>query len=440
MTRQALLEAFQPLVDLKESDGLTVHVETVENILANSPGRDAAEKLRTFIRQAYTNWGIEYVLLGGDIATVPYRSAHGRCANQDGVLPTDLYFACLDGTWNRNNDARWGEPTDGDDGGDVDLLAEVYVDRAPVDTPAQASVFVAKVIASETTGSLRPFAALCAGEFLGSPGAHGGAALDPLLPPLGNGSFGVAWLDDRPQDAAVWTAAEGLAALNRAPQLVFHHGHADETTVMRCSASSLGTLVNPTPFLLYSAGCDAGAFDNTFWSDCVGEALMQQSTGGAFAAILNSREGWFDARDPQRYSGEFQRRFLDELLTAGNTAPGRAHQLAKQAMVGLVETAGDMPYRWCYFDLVFFGDPHAPISTPTVAAIDGLPTPGSPYVALRWNSLSNRTYSVHRATNLATAAFACIGSNVVATPPLNTYTDAAPAGAQAFYRIDADGR
>ena len=29
-------------------------------------------------------------------------------------LPSDLYYSCLDGTYNYDGDDRWGEPTDGD--------------------------------------------------------------------------------------------------------------------------------------------------------------------------------------------------------------------------------------------------------------------------------------------------------------------------------------
>jgi hypothetical protein len=437
VTRQSLLAAFQPLVDLKTADGLIVHTETMENITTNYPGVDLAEKLRNCIRYAYTNGGVEYVLLGGDIATVPRRGAYGYCAGADLSIPCDLYFACLDGTWNRNGGSRWGEPTDGDGGGDVDLLAEVYVGRAPVDTPEETAIFVAKTIAYETAGAARPFAAICAGETLDTFGAQGGDALDKLIPALSNGSFKVQWLDDRPHNYATWTNTDSIAALNGSPHLVIHQGHADETTVMRLSVTDLDALTNQTPFFFYSAGCRAGAFDDPIGPDCIGEELVKRNAAGAFGAILNSRNGWFDSLQEWRYSGEFQQAFLDQLLSQGNTTLGKAHQLAKQAMVGNVETSGDMPYRWCYFDLILFGDPHTPLFTPIVMEIGGASDHSNAGRVLQWNSLSNRLYSVERATDLA-SGFVCVGSNIVATPPMNTYTDSASVVKQSFYRVRAN--
>ncbi len=65
-------------------------------------------------------------------------------------MPADLYFACLDGSWNSNNDCAWGEPTDGEDGGDIDLFAEVYVGRAPVADFIELRNFVNKTVQYET--------------------------------------------------------------------------------------------------------------------------------------------------------------------------------------------------------------------------------------------------------------------------------------------------
>jgi len=439
VTKQSLLPAFQPLVNRKTADGLAVRTETMENINTNYPGRDSAEKLRNYIRYAYTNWGIEYVLLGGDTATVPCRLAYGYCAGASDQIPCDLYFACLDGSWNRDNNSWWGEPSDGDGGGDVDLLAEVYVGRAPVDTPEETSNFVFKVVQYETSGVAHPFQALNAGEYLGSGNAQGGAALDRLIPAMSNGSFRVNWLDDRPFELAMWSKDDCLTLLNQSPHLIFHEGHADATTVLRLVTPNLDSLTNSTPFLFYSAGCDAGAFDNDIFSpDCIGEELVKRNKAGAVAAILNSRLGWFDASKEWKYSGEFQESFLNQLLTQGNTTLGKAHQLAKQAMVGLVETSGNMPYRWCYFDLVLFGDPHMPLFTPIVMGLTGLDDHIVPSAVVQWNSLSNRIYSVQRTTNMTFSGFACLSSNITATPPLNSYTDSVSGVEKAFYRISAD--
>ena len=181
-----------------------------------SPGRNAQTARCT---DAYETWGVSYVLLGGDVSIVPFRGAYASTSGQtDTAMPCDLYFACLDGTWNADNDALWGEPTDGEDGGDVDLLAEVYVGRAPVDTPAEATAFVAKTIAYADNRHANVDDALLLGEYLGLYNgivAQGGDGLDPLLPSLSR--HYVSWLDDRPQARRTWNATAAVAALGAAP-------------------------------------------------------------------------------------------------------------------------------------------------------------------------------------------------------------------------------
>ena len=365
VTRASLAPSFQPLVERKTRDGLSVKVETMEAITASQPGRDAPEKLRNYIRYACTNWGVEYVLLGGDVATVPCRHAYvpRRLPERDCLVPCDLYFACLDGSWNRDGDARWGELTDGEEGGDVDLLAEVAVGRAPVDTPAEAADFVEKTVRYEQQGSGNAAEALLLATFLEQGSAQGGAMFDPLLPNLAG--FSLRLLDDRPLTVPQWSAPDALRELNRGPHLVLYNGHGDADSVMRLSRRNLDALTNEDLFLFYSVGCNAGQFDNDQFSpDSIGEELVKRHRCGAFAAILNSRLGWFAAEEEWKYSGEFQIKLLDQLTRQGQTGLGRVCQFAKSEMLGQVETSGAMTYRLCYYGITFFGDPHLSFKLP----------------------------------------------------------------------------
>lgn len=439
VTRAALLPAFQPLVALKQAAGITVHTETMESVTNVYPGVDAAERLRACIRSAYTNWRVQHVLLGGDTKVVPYRGVYARCSGIVlNLMPSDLYFACLDGSWNHDGDGIWGEPTDGESGGDVDLLPEVCVGRAPVETAAEVTNFVARCLAAEQASSAR-FHALLAGESLGDAGAQGGNALDALLPALNDSLCPVAWLDDRPQLTAAWSSADALGALNRGPRLAAHFGHGTDdgydTTALRLTAQDLASLTNAAPFLLYSTACYTGAFDNHFgMSDCIAEALVKLDAGGAFAVVANTREGWYDTADEGRYSGEFQKAFFARLLSSERTPAGVAQQLATQDLLGCVETSGsNMPYRWCLFGLTLFGDPQASVRIPLSLLFRLEPSER----IVTWNSWANRTYAVYRTPDLATVPSTCLASNLAATPPQNVYTDAAPRLVRAFYRVVA---
>jgi len=161
ITSNSLAKTFRKLADYKESKGLRTAVVTTDKIYKNYKGYDKAEKIRNFIKDAYTKNRVTYVLLGGDgdnkanskTAVVPTRMLYCKAVAQ-GEKPTyiasDLYYSCLDGTYDNNKNHKYGEKKDGVGGKDVDLMADVYVGRAPVDNKKEAQNFVTKTINYET--------------------------------------------------------------------------------------------------------------------------------------------------------------------------------------------------------------------------------------------------------------------------------------------------
>ncbi|NCA86888.1 MAG: hypothetical protein EOM83_15195, partial [Clostridia bacterium] len=156
ITNETLAEGFQEIADWKTQKGVPAVVRTVEWVYSFYPGVDPAEKVRNFIIDAYQNWGVQYVMLGGDSEQVPIRYAWISHFNDPDLLniypngafiPADMYFACLDGNWNADSDATFGEANwdrqnDGTfeevfpstinlDG--VDREPEVYIGRVPVE-------------------------------------------------------------------------------------------------------------------------------------------------------------------------------------------------------------------------------------------------------------------------------------------------------------------
>ena len=183
-------------------------------------------------------------------------------------------------------------------------------------------------------------------------------------------------LDDRPFTTPQWTKTDALDALNRSPHLVILNGHGNDETLIGVNypflrsieTSDLDALTNAWPFLAYSVACNVGQFDNDQFSrDSVGEETIKRHSRGAFAAIFNSRVGWYDPQDETKYSGEFQHRFFENLLAHGNTNFGIANQLSKHDLLGHVETSGIMTYRWCYYEITLFGDPHVAWKMPPEA-------------------------------------------------------------------------
>lgn len=178
---------FQDLVAWKNQKGVKATIVTVERIL-NEPAyhcdgaygdgcaipefNDTAAHIRNFIKDAYQNWGIKYVLLGGDYdpanensQIIPYRGFYGYVDSppnfpEDDNIPSDLYYAAINGSWNSDLDEWWGEP------GEADLLAEVFVGRAPVDSEQELSNFVNKTLTYEKSNAPYLKKVLMAGQFL----------------------------------------------------------------------------------------------------------------------------------------------------------------------------------------------------------------------------------------------------------------------------------
>ena len=155
VTTDALAADFQRLANWKTAKGVPTVVRTVEWIMANTKnGVDQQETIRSFVRDAYEKWGITYLLLGGDTDTMPPRYAYSRFYGGGTEVPADLYFGCLDGSWNGNNDDKWGEgvyigvPYD-----NPDLYAELYYGRIACSDPTDINTIIDKIIDYESAAN-----------------------------------------------------------------------------------------------------------------------------------------------------------------------------------------------------------------------------------------------------------------------------------------------
>jgi hypothetical protein len=127
--------------------------------ITSQPGGDLAEQIRNFLRAYYATWGIEYVLMVGDYATVPMRicypdpTYHVYDPSDPGLVapgtPNDHYYADLSYTdaasWDSDGDGYHGEY--GED--DPDFLAEVSVGRIPVNDSTRITYTLDKLVAFE---------------------------------------------------------------------------------------------------------------------------------------------------------------------------------------------------------------------------------------------------------------------------------------------------
>jgi hypothetical protein len=149
-------ENLERLIQHKTSHGIKTKLITIQDIYQDTyfsvEGRDDAEEIKLFLFDAFIQWGIEYVLLVGDINKIPIRETRmGTGANERSPL-TDLYYADLcfgDGSfcsWDSNNNGIYGEIWHGSIDDQVDLYPDIHIGRFPCTTNADVKVVVDKII------------------------------------------------------------------------------------------------------------------------------------------------------------------------------------------------------------------------------------------------------------------------------------------------------
>ena len=130
----------------KENMGVSTNLVTLDEIYGNvsNPGRDDAEKIKYFIKDAIESWGIEYVLLIGgkngqfNSWTLPPRYISIGNSWEKQIL-SDLYFADIYdengsfSSWDSDNDGIFLEWYTGEQPDDkyIDLTPDVAVGRLP---------------------------------------------------------------------------------------------------------------------------------------------------------------------------------------------------------------------------------------------------------------------------------------------------------------------
>ena len=153
ITSQDMVSVFQPLADHRAFfNSWGTQIVTTEYIDSNYSGDDIQMKIRNCIIDYVNNYGTIFVVLGGDDTKVPDRDCYIWLPGDASAvtdLPTDMYYAGLDGTWDHwDNDGVYGEV---DVNGNLthdefDKYAEVYVGRIPVRTTGQVTAYINKVI------------------------------------------------------------------------------------------------------------------------------------------------------------------------------------------------------------------------------------------------------------------------------------------------------
>ncbi|RLF57968.1 MAG: hypothetical protein DRN25_05775 [Thermoplasmata archaeon] len=269
-----------------------------------------------------------------------------------------------------------------------DLFAEVYVGRLPVDNEIELGYVVSKIKKymqrSESDRSV-----LLLGEHLGFGGEseYGAYSMDELIGKCNkNGqtttgipksNYTISRLYERD---GKWNAT---TLLNRIfiekPIFVNHLGHASEWISMKFYVPvyyfngeeidyeeylreqspeklnilrPVGSLAGTKPFVVYSQGCLAGAFD---WEECVAEHMLFMP-GGPVAGVWNTMFGFGYPRSTDGPSQRYNREFVDAIFGEGRERIGEANIDSKEDNIGRM-LLSSVPMRIIYYGINLLGDP-----------------------------------------------------------------------------------
>ncbi len=365
VTPASLAPPWQPLLTLRQSQGLNAIVMPVETIAARYAGIDLPAQIRAFIQDYFNNKGLKWVILGGDSGLVPPR--YGYLPYSTYNVPADLYYADLDWSWDSNHNGQYGEMT----GDTLDLFTDVYVGRIPCNNAAQIAAFVNK----DTIYELHPDTTYLKKAFL---------PWEWIEPSIGYGGF---LCNDNIKEIlpSDWQSSmvggcvpqQTIDSINAGQHFMHFAGNGNYNSFgAALGVSNVAGLVNTASHkltIINSMASFCGEFDD---QQCLGETLMNSATGGAVAAMLNARYGWGappNMGPSEHFSQEFYRRYqlYREI--------GRASASVKDYFRNVSMT--QMTYRWSMYVLTSFFDPAMPLWTHvpgTLSVTEPDSIPGAP--------------------------------------------------------------
>ncbi len=369
----SLMSALAPICARIESHGFNDTTVSVSDALASSSGRDDQEKLRNFIKQAYSEWGTTHVLLAGDNEQIPCRLCWVEIdATYRDWIPTELYYSALDGDWDKDADDRFGEPEDS-----VDLIPDVLLGRLPLATPAEMQAFADRYLIY-TGDSTKPYLenVLLAG-FDYSPGFCGEDACeiyDTLLRPASMHSIKV-------YDSHSGNHEDSVKhVLDRGTHIWVQYDHCNYN-VMGCGYTNHGWLFwwnelddmtnAPDYSINLSAGCLPSAFDSSY---CVAEVLLTAPNGGCVATFGNTRIGFGLDAEPLRTGSHY---YCEKALEG--FWPDSGNGSLAGLVTGQAEAAPlaeiDVVWRWCHYQFLLSGEPAMPVWMPASGGVEECPKP-----------------------------------------------------------------
>jgi hypothetical protein len=394
-------------------DGLDCTLVTVEDISAESVYwnstplfNDSEAHIREFCKDAYQDWGTDYILIGADAEWISRRQLY---YSYEGGVDSDLYWSNLDSTFNEDGDTLWGESGDGG----FDLYSEIFIGSLTCDVPQDVSNWMTKSFyyADASFQDYLENAAFYGGDtgwscqgddFIDYSAIQG---TDDWLGPIPHSDgpfptwagfqFGfetwnshnigqefnmtVMWTAESPNPGG-WQGGSESAAIdglkndinNDNVTVISAIAHANEHMSMDVYDSSWeANYHNTKPFFIHDYGCHCGDLDAAD-DGVLHSMLFHSDTELAFACVYNTGYGWGNFDSTNSSSSFQQKSFWDYLFDISNHSGssmnwqmGKAQAWSKDFMAPTIDwDAGSQTWRGIIESCLLFGDPAQRLKPP----------------------------------------------------------------------------
>jgi len=396
ITNDYLKDEWIPLKQHRENySGLSVGIYSIESIDSNSDFwnsnpifNDSAAHLREFLKYAYINWNTQYVLLGGnwrDIYEsqhiVPYRemSAYPSSTDPYDVVPSDIYYSNLDGTF--RDDDVWG----GGISGINDKYSELYIGRITAYNASMVSNAIQKIIWYDNCeDGLWLRTVTFAGSDLGWAATskdymedlRTGTGCWPAY--VGFEEWNINHPDKFLDTSNRWYDEDGnwptefISSIeNDNSSIINQLGHSSWSIPF--SLSGWQYRYNTKPFFGYTQGCLAGRYSSGY-SGCE-QLICKHPERHAFALILNTGYGYGSYSTTAGPSEQQQKIFWDYFFNVKENNEdewqlGKAHTYMKNTFIS---TSGSSVKYYVWYCCHLFGDPAQKLKFKTATTINIIP-------------------------------------------------------------------
>lgn len=385
ITADSLKNSFEPLRIWKTQKGVYTKIITLSEIYSNYNGATPQLKIKRCVQDYYDNYGLKWLLLGGDDITVPILKAYSQVSGDEEFIPADMFYGSFDGAydWNANGNDTIGESRD-----NIGINQVVNISRLPIKTNQQVKTYIDKLLKYEQNPMITDPSMLLCGQIIvneayqsyhpqtGYSDAHikSDILIDQYIAPYWDGNT-VRFYDtgtDFPGGANYDLNSENITyqlnqnydflhfAAHGSTKSWIVEGEGDEEELF--TRSDVSNLTNTNPMIITTIACSTNCFDGA--EPCLSEAFIRHPIGGAIAYLGCSRAGWeyygFTSLGP---SYQLNAKFFEILFS---NVSNHFSEIVKLVKIYYKSDAfSNNLFRWIILGNNAIGDAELPIFTTT---------------------------------------------------------------------------